>query len=166
MTGTDYLTKLGALAIASRLGRLLRRLQGDGELVYQSLGLDFKPSWFPVLRLLSTHAPLSLTEMAQMLSVAHPALLETVNELVHIGLVSSEKSHADGEHGRYALSKAGIRKCEELKPVWSAFEAVGQEVVTEGDNDFMGALGTLEHALDEHSMYERMMKRLRAESGI
>lgn len=161
MSGADYLSELGALAIASRLGRLLRRLQGDGELVYQSLDLEFRPKWFPVLRLLSARSPLALTEMAQLLSVAHPSLLETLNELVDADLVAAQESGSDNHRATYALSSAGTRKCEELKPVWDAFEAAGSEVVREGDNDFLEALRKLERSLDDHSMYERIMKRLK-----
>ncbi|HUV29826.1 MAG TPA: MarR family transcriptional regulator [Acidobacteriota bacterium] len=161
----DYIAELGALALASRLRRFLHRLQSDGEQVYQSLNLDFKPKWCPILHLLSNCSPLNLAEVAQLLGVAHPSVIETVNELVQAGLVESRQSEIDRRCRELFLSSEGKQLCNELQPVWNAFRAAGEEVVGEDGNSFLEALGKLEHSIDDRSMYERIMARLERRTG-
>ena len=157
---TDYIAELGALALASRLRRVLHCLRSDGERVYRTLNIDFKPKWFPVLHLLSSHSPLTLTEIARPLSVAHPSSIETVDELLSAGLVSSRKSGADGRCRELSMTEKGIRLSSELQPVWDAFQAAGEAVIHEEGNDFLKAIGKLERALLRLSMYDRIMALL------
>ena len=159
-TETDYIAELGALALASRLRRLLHRLQCDGEKVYQSLNPGFKPKWFPVLHLLTNRPPLNLTEVAQLLSVAHPSVIETVNELVDAGLVKSRRSEIDRRRRELLLTNKGKQLCNELQPVWDAFRAAGEEVDKEHGNSFLEAIAKLELSIEDRSMYERIMARL------
>ena len=160
MPKTDYITELGALALASRLRRLLHRLQSDGEQVYRSLNLHFKPKWFPVLHLLLNRSPLTLTEISQLLSVAHPSSIEAVDELISAGLVDSRKSDSDGRCREISLTSEGKQLCNELLPVWDAFRVAGEEAISEGDNDFLEAVSKLERSLLNLSMYERIMAQL------
>jgi DNA-binding MarR family transcriptional regulator len=156
----DYIAELGPLALASRLRRLLQRMQSDGEQVYRSLNLEFKPKWFPVLHLLSHRSPLTLMEMAQLLSITHPSVIETANELILAGLIVSRKSQADARRSEHSLTREGENLCNYLRPVWDAFRAAGEEAVSGGDHDFLKALEAFEQRLDEQSMYERVMSRL------
>ncbi len=160
MATTDYIAELGALALASRLRRLLQRLHSDGEQVYRSLNLHFKPKWFPVLHLLSTHSRLTLTEIARLLSVAHPSSIETVDELISAGLVNSRKSDIDGRRRELSLTDKGQQLRSELLPVWDAFRAAGEEATKERGNDFLEAVDKLERSLLRLSMYDRIMAQL------
>jgi len=160
MPKADYVAELGALALASRLRRLLQRLHSDGEQVYRNLNLDFKPKWFPVIHLLAHRSALPLTELAGLLSVTHPSLIETVRELVAAGLVNTRKSDRDGRRRELSLSREGKRLCIRLQPVWGAFGAAGEAAIKEGNNDLLEAVGRFERALDNRSMYERIMMRV------
>lgn len=160
MPHTDYLAKLGAVALASRLRRLLQRLHADGERVYRVLNFDFKPKWFPVLHLLSNRMPLTLTEIARLMCVAHPSSIETVDELISGGLVKSRKSNLDGRIRELSLTNKGKQLCSELLPIWDAFRIAGEEANKENGNDFLKAIGILEQALDRLSMYDRVMAQL------
>jgi DNA-binding MarR family transcriptional regulator len=160
MAKTDYIAELGAQALASRLRRLLQLLHRDGEQVYRSLNLDFKPKWFPVLHLLSTRSPLTLTEIARLLSVAHPSSIETVDELISAGLINSRKSDIDGRRRELSLTDRGKQLRRELLPVWDAFRVAGEAAIKEGENDFLGAVDKLERSLLKQSMYERIMAQL------
>ena len=159
-TRIDYIAELDALAIASRLRRLLHRLISDAELIYHDLHIDFKPKWFPIFHLLANRGPLFLGEIAQSLKIAHPSVIETINELVRNGLVISRQSKADRRRRRLSLSRAGKRLYEKLWPVWEAFRVACVEVVKEGGNDFLKSIARLEQALDNQSMSQRIMQRL------
>lgn len=164
-TRIDYLAELEALALASRLRRLLQRLHADGERVYRSLNVEFKPKWFPALHLLSNRSPLALTEMARLMCVTHPSSIEIVDELVSAGLVKSQRSDTDGRSRELSLTRRGEETCRDLRPVWEAFRIAGAEANAEDKNDFLKALGKLEQSLDRQSMYDRIMTRLESRLG-
>ena len=165
MANGDYIFQLGALALASRLRRLLQRLHADGERIYQTLNTDFKTKWFPVLHLLSDRSPLALTEIAGLMGVSHPSMIETIDELAAAGLIQARQSDLDGRMRELSLTDKGRQLCHELRPVWGAFRAAGEEVNKEGGNDFLKAVGILEESLDQLSMYDRIMTHLGAGKG-
>jgi DNA-binding MarR family transcriptional regulator len=160
MPETDYIARLGASALASRLRRLLHRLHSDGEQVYRDLNLDFKPKWFPFLHLLLKRSPLTLTELSQSLDIAHPSSIQAIDELISAGLVNSRKSARDGRCREISLTGRGKRLCDELLPVWDAFRIAGEEAISEGGNDFLQAVGRFERSLLNLSMYERIMAQI------
>ena len=157
---TDFLAELGSLAIASRLRRLHQRLQADGERIYQSLDVDIKTKWFPVLYLLLNQSALSLTEISRLLCVAHPSIIQTIDELMTAGLVDSRKSDHDGRLRELSLTDRGQQLCLDLRPVWDAFRKAGDAVIKEGGNDFLDAVDKLERSIDRLSMYDRIMAQL------
>jgi DNA-binding MarR family transcriptional regulator len=164
MPDSDYLAELSALGLASRLRRLLQRLLMNGEQVYRSQNLDFKLKWFPVFHLLSNRSHLTVTKIARLLSISHPSVIETVGELVSVGLVSSQRRNTDRRCQELLLTDKGEQLLSELLPVWDAFRAAGEEVNREGENDFLGAVGELERALHRRSMYDRIMAKLRKQT--
>jgi DNA-binding MarR family transcriptional regulator len=161
MSENDYLVELGALALASRLRRLLQRLHADGERIYRTLDLDFKPKWFPVLHLLSERSSLAVTEIARLMCVAHPSMIQTVDELISAGLVKSRRSDQDGRLRELSLTAKGQRLCEQLAPVWAAFGDAGEEVVKEQGNDFLRAVSILERSLERQSLFDRITTKLK-----
>ena len=156
----DYLGGLGALALASRIRRLLYHLQADGTRVYLDLGLEFKPKWFPVFRLVAERSNATTMELAHALDMAHPSVIAIVEELVERGWVASCQGKEDRRRRELDLTPEGWRAHAELEPVWRAFAEAGHEVTHESGNDFLAALAALEAAIERRSMYERIMERL------
>ena len=85
----DLFRELGALALGSRLSRLIDRLNRDISGLYRSLNVGFEARWFPVLYLLGTCSPLSVTGIANRLGISHPAVNKLVSQMSRIGFVSS-----------------------------------------------------------------------------
>ena len=70
----DILQEVAALGLGSRLKRLSDRLMQDGNLIYQELGLDFKPAWFPTFELLHRQGATPVGQIAQQVGVTHVAI--------------------------------------------------------------------------------------------
>lgn len=160
MPKKDYISDLGALALASRLRRLLQRLHADGQRVYQELNTSFQPKWFPFLNLLSRRAPLTITEISKLMCVSHPSAIEVIQELISAGVIKSRISDRDRRSRELSLTRKGKQLCHDLAPVWNAFRVAGEEANKEGGNDFLKAVGTIEQSLDRLSMYDRIMAEL------
>jgi len=156
----DYLDQLGALALASRIRRLLGRLLADGEKVYRSRNIDFAVSWFPIFHILGRRSPLTITEIAGALGMAHPSVIEVTDEMTRKGFVRSRKSREDKRRRLLTLTVKGEKAVARLEPIWEAFKRAGDEICAESNNDFMGSIAGLEQALDRLSMYERISEHL------
>jgi len=154
------LDQLGALALASRIRRLLGRLLADGEKVYRSRNIDFAVSWFPIFHILADRSPLTITEIAGELGMAHPSVIEVTDEMTRKGFVRSRKSREDKRRRLLSLTGKGEKAVARLEPIWEAFKRAGDEICSESGNDFMGSIAKLERALDRLSMYERITEHL------
>jgi DNA-binding MarR family transcriptional regulator len=156
----DHLAEIGDIALASRLRRLLFRLHGEGVRIYEDLGLDFKPKWFPVFRLIATRSGITAGQLAEALQMAHPSVIEIVQDLARHGLVASARAADDRRKRELRLTRKGRRRLDSLEPVWEAFAAVGREICTESDNDFLAAIAKVERALERRSFRDRLISHL------
>ena len=156
----DYFDQLGALALASRIRRLLGRLLADGEKVYRSRNIDFAISWFPIFHILAKRSPLTITEIAGALGMAHPSVIEVTDEMIKKGFVGSKRSREDKRRRLLTLTRKGEKTIATLEPIWKAFEQAGSQICAESGNNFMESIQKIEQALDRRSMYERITARL------
>lgn len=132
----------------------------DGEKIYRSLDFTFKVKWFPVLYLLAERGPMSPTAIADSLEVAHPSTIEVTEDMIGEGLLTSERCDTDRRRRELSLTAKGRRLVAELEPVWRAFREAGDEINSEGGNDFLGSIAKMESAMADRSLYERIMSRL------
>jgi DNA-binding MarR family transcriptional regulator len=156
----DHVSELGALALATRIRRLLEQLLRDGKRVYQTAGVDFEVRWFGVFHLLTQRSPISITEIAHMLGQSHPTVIQVVDEMTRRGLLKSTLDGSDGRRRQITPTLEGRRLAKRLDPIWRAFAEAGREVVTEGGNDFITSLSQLEIAIGRESMFERISAKL------
>lgn len=159
----DFIEELGTLAIASRLKRLTDRLLRGGSEVYESLGLEFEPSWFTLFYLLyAKEAPVSILEAADSLKVSHPAVIQTAQILLRRGLVRSFQDRADRRKRLLVLTPKGKRLAESLKPVWDGFSSAVSDLFREAGVDMLGALRKVESRLDEEDIGPRILRKIKA----
>ncbi|UCC44139.1 MAG: winged helix-turn-helix transcriptional regulator [Candidatus Zixiibacteriota bacterium] len=156
----DYIEQLGALALASRQRRLIDRLTVDGVRVYRNLGFDFEVRWFTIFHLLGTRSSMTVTEIAHVLRLAHPSVIETTDEMVRRGVLVSQRDDADRRRRNLTLSRKGQALARKLEPVWEAFRQAAEEIFSEAGCDFLEAIKKMETALDSKGLYERIADRL------
>ncbi len=157
----DYIVELGALALASRLRRLIDRLGRDGTQIYRDQKIRFEVRWFPVFHLLYHHSPMTIMEIAKALKIKHPSVIETADEMIKNGLVKSEKDKSDRRRRILQLTKKGSNLARKLRPIWDAFEQAALEVVSESKIDFLKALDRMEATIARKGFYERISERLK-----
>jgi len=151
----DYLDALGSLALGSRLKRLSERLGQEVAEVYASAGAEFEPKWFPVFRLLAERQVASVTDIAALVGITHPAVNQFAQELTKAGLITSAADKADGRKRLLSLSAKGKRVAAQLQPVWQALHCSISELFQESDLNLLNAILATERALDRGSLLSR-----------
>lgn len=151
----DYLDTLGCLALGSRLKRLSERLGQEVAEVYATAGIEFEPKWFPVFRLLAEQQVASVTDIAALVGITHPAVNQFAQELTKAGLITSAADKADGRKRLLSLSATGKRVSEQLEPVWQALHRSLSEIFEESDFNLINAVVATERALDRKNLLAR-----------
>ncbi|WP_068874508.1 MULTISPECIES: MarR family winged helix-turn-helix transcriptional regulator [unclassified Phenylobacterium] len=107
----------------SSLGTLLRNLidalDGDVERAYAAAGLDFRPRFTPVVRLLAAEGALRIKDLAARVGLSHSALSQTVGQLVAQGWVRLEPG-ADGRERVARLTPRALGALPDLQRCWAA----------------------------------------------
>ncbi len=70
----DYLKELGALALASRMKRLVGVLGNDVRDIYQAEGIEFGALLMPITHLLNTKGQLQINQIVDYLGISQPAV--------------------------------------------------------------------------------------------
>jgi len=145
------------------LGTLLRRvvaaLDGGAQQVYDRLGAEFRPRYFPVARHLLDHGPTAVSQLSEGLGTTQPAVSQTLKEMEQDGLID----FAAGEDRRVrlaALSAKGLALCHLLQPVWVAAARSAEEIGAEIGADLSDLLHRLLFALDQRSFATRIEEKL------
>lgn len=157
----DVIEQLGPLALATRLRRLADRLQRDVSQVYQELHVEFEARWFAVVYYLKDHDGAPLTTVAADLGLTHPAVNQVAGQLTRHGLLQSSQDPADYRRRLLSLTKRGRETVKALEPVWAVIAEASAELDKEAGVAVIDMLRRLEKRLDETSMYDRVMVKLR-----
>ncbi len=152
----DTLNKLGQLALATRLKRLSEKLSKDVSLVYKKMGLDFKARWFPLFYSIKIHAPISVVELAHQLGISHTAVNQLATELIKKGYVQSTKLKRDERLRLFELTEKGRNIYKSLTPLLEKIAIANDSLVNISNPNFISGLETIEKALDEKSMFDRI----------
>lgn len=151
----DLFHRNAALTLASRLRRLSDKLMQGVTSVYQELGVEFEPRWFPVFRLLLESESLSITAIAQELSLTHPAINQVAEQLLKHGLIEASKGD-DRRKRMLKLSDKGKTLAQHMEPTWQAIRIANEQLLEEVGGKFLEQLGEIEAAIVSRDMYRRV----------
>ena len=152
----DTLRELGIFAFASRLKRLSERLKAEASTVYRDRGTDLNDSWFLAAWMLSHYDGITASDMAEKLGVSRPAISQMAAGMYGKGLITYERDSEDGRRRRISLTEKGRETVEALEPLWQDVSDVTTGVIESTGVDVLAGLTSLEDALDERGLSERI----------
>lgn len=157
----DLIKELGELGMATRLKRLGERLSQDVAKIYKSRHLDFEPKWFTTMYALYKNDSMSVQSLAQSLGLTHPAIIQFVNQMKKRHLVETRQGETDKRVNLVSLTQKGRETFETIRPLLTDIEEVTSEVVNSPGIDMLILLDRIEETLDEKSVYDRIMERIK-----
>ena len=160
----NVIDQSGILAISTRLQRLSDALRKEGQLIYQSFGIQFEPKWFPVVYALHLKASMSVVEIANEIGYAHPSTISLLKELEKQQIIKSKKDKTDERKRLIVLTTKGKELVDAMKPVWDNMEKA-LEQIADNKNNLMEAIIEAEQKLKESSFLERSKKIRQSGNG-
>lgn len=149
------------VGLGTKLRHLIERLDGDVQRIYQEMGANFRPRFYPVVCLLLRHGPQSVNAIAEQVGVSQPAITQTLGEMRKLGLIEA-KSGADRRKQIIRLSTKGEACAGDLEPLWSATHRAAAKLESELPAGLGKVVDEALAALDRQPFNHR----IRAELGV
>jgi len=158
----NFYEELGYLVLGSRMRRLSEAFLSEINKTYQTAGIPFDASWFPVFYLLSKNESVSIKELSDSTGVSHPAASQLVTNLKNKKLLKTTTSSADGRLQLVQLTKTGRALLEQIMPVWDAIKVTMEELVhtDPGSEHLLAAISGVERSFRAMSLSEKIGEKL------
>jgi DNA-binding MarR family transcriptional regulator len=161
----DIISDLGVLAIGSRLKRLSERMLKSVSEIYEQSGIDFESKWFPMFYLLSQEGEKGIMEIAEILHISHPAVIQIAKEMEKTGWIVSVKSEEDARKRLLKLTDKSMEYLPKLQEVWIAVKVNNGRIIHSSTHNIILAIEEMENYLENHD-YKKLYKEVFREMKI
>jgi len=158
----DYIHQLGALALASRMKRLVGRLNSDVKGIYGAKQIEFEPLLMPIVRLLYQEDTLEVNQIVAYLGISQPAVTQWCHTLTKRQLIDIQRHPKDQRKRQVTLTQKGKEMVSSLMPVWQEIERAVNTMIHASDHDLLAALCDFEHQYACETLQARVIRQLNA----
>ena len=148
---------LGNLFLVSRLERLSENLKKDANLIFKEHFKGIKYKWYGTLYVIYMKPDISIVELANELSYAHPTIIETLKEMEKENLIKSSVYKTDNRRRILALTPKGKRMILKILPVAKASEKVVADLI-QSKHHLLKAIEAVEAKLKKENFFNRINK--------
>ncbi|MBV6325083.1 MarR family winged helix-turn-helix transcriptional regulator [Duganella violaceipulchra] len=106
--------------LGTQLRHLIELLDGAVQQAYADAGLDYRPRYTPVMKVLAQQKTATVGELAELAGITQPAATQTVALMKKEGLLLVAASDDDGRQRVVRLSKQGQALLPHLQACWQA----------------------------------------------
>jgi DNA-binding MarR family transcriptional regulator/N-acetylglutamate synthase-like GNAT family acetyltransferase len=156
----DYLKELGALALASRMKRLVGVLGNDVRGIYHAEDIEFGALLMPITHLLNAKGQLQINQIVDYLGISQPAVTQLCKRLKKEGFIFIECVHGDQRKRHARLTPKGIRVIQTLLPIWHEIDIAINDMMSHAETNLVAAIDHFEMQYEKQSLQERVLKRL------
>ena len=157
---------LGYLVLGSRLRRMSETFLSEINRIYQTEGIEFDASWFPVFYLLSKNDSLSIKELSEQTEVSHPAASQLITNLKNRKLVETTVSADDGRRQMVQFTDKGRDLLKQILPVWDAISTSMNELQASDPKiaEILPAISALENSFRAYNLSGKVGDKLKIKS--
>lgn len=119
--------------LGTQLRHLIELLDGAVQQAYVDAGLDYRPRYTPMMRVLAQQQCATIGELAGLTGITQPAATQTVALMKKEGLVLVAASGADGRQRLVRLSRQGAALLPRLQACWQATKRAADSLDAELD---------------------------------
>ena len=151
-------------SLGTQLRHLLELLDGAVEQAYRDAGLDYRPRYTPVIRVLLELGAVSIRAISEGARVSHSAASQTVAQLAERGLVEPVAGD-DGRERRVRLTPRARAIVPALERQWKATNAAARALDAELSHPLSALIAEATAALERQSFAVRIANHARSNDG-
>lgn len=150
----DFIKELTYKALDSRLKRISDRIAHDIRKLYKELEIDIEPGWYLVFMLLKEKSRMTIAQIAERLSYAHPSVVVIIKKMAAKGYVVSEKDAVDKRKQLISLTSKATDQLPQLEKLWQSCDTTMLEILGQ-DLGIFAHIDGIDTAMKQISFYER-----------
>ena len=156
--GTE-ISELGYLSIGSQMRSIYERLQSDGDNIYDTLGLNFKSSWFPIFHTIAyTNRQLSVTEITERISYSRITVKNVVKELAAENIIEIKENPHDKRSKLFKLTHKGVLLKPKLESIWESFALELYAIFKPPGDNFLQKIQEVNDTLNQSSFKKKVLQ--------
>lgn len=142
--------------LGTQLRHLIELLDGAVQQAYADAGLDYRPRYTPVMRVLAQQPSATIGQLAELAGMTQPAVTQTVALMKKEGLLLVAVNGDDGRQRVVRLSRQGEALLPRLQACWQATSRAADKLDAELAFPLSGCLAQAITALEQRSFGERI----------
>ena len=155
-----FYSKIGKMALGSRLRMLSTLLTEDASKIYDLYNIDMKPKWFPVYYFLTQNkTSQSITTIANEIGQSHPSVIKIVREMMKEGLVMEEKDDRDKRKTNIFLTTKGKKISSKIKDQYIDVTKTVECILKQTQHNLWLALEEFEFLIHQKPLINRVIEQ-------
>ena len=147
-----------------RLKKTGEKLSSQVAQILSDEKIEFEPRGIYLLIILMEKEQASIKEIAAILGMTHPAIVQMVNSLNNFGLITQSKSIDDKRITLIKLTEKGKEELNSIKPVLTEIENVVESIINEIDVNLKYSLSKLSEAVKSKILTMKVNEGLKQKS--
>jgi DNA-binding MarR family transcriptional regulator len=142
--------------LGTQLRHLIELLDGAVQQSYVDTGLNYRPRYTPVMRVLAQQQSATIGELAGLAGITQPAATQTVALMKKEGLLVVAAGGGDGRQRVVRLSAEGAAMLPRLQACWQATTNAADSLDAELESPLSECLAQAIAALGQRSFGDRI----------
>lgn len=143
--------------LGTQLRHLIELLDGAVQQSYVEAGLDYRPRYTPVMRVLAQQQSATVGQLAELAGITQPAATQTVALMKKEGLLLVDAGGTDARQRVVRLSPQGEALLPRLQACWQATKQAADSLDADLDYPLSECLAQAIAVLGQHSFGERIL---------
>jgi len=153
------INELGYLSIGSQMRSIYEKLQSDGDSIYDTVGLNFKSSWFPIFHTIAySNRQLSVMEITDRISYSRITVKNVVRELATENIIEIKVNPEDKRSKLFKLTRKGELLKPKLESIWESFSFELNNIFKSPNNNFLQKMQEVNDTLNQSSFKKKVLK--------
>lgn len=153
----EFYSKVGRLALGSRMRRLTELHMDQASKVYALYNVEMQAKWFPVYYALCNGEEKTITHIAQEIGHSHPSVSTIVKEMTKKGIVKESSYKGDGRKNYVMLTEKGLSFDERLQEQFMDVNSAIEDALAETQHNLWKAIEEWEYILEQRSLDKRVI---------
>lgn len=142
--------------LGTQLRHLIELLDGAVLQAYADAGLDYRPRYTPVMRVLAQQQSATIGQLAEQAGITQPAATQTVALMKKEGLLLVAAGGGDGRQRMVRLSRQGRELLPRLQACWEATSRAADSLDAELEFPLSACLAQAIAVLGQRSFGDRI----------
>lgn len=154
---------LASLSLGSRLKRLSEQLFAEVAMIYEGVGLKLNPNYFLLINLINHNGPMGIIQIAESLSVSHPAVSKLASKMVTEGYLIKQAHPSDKRASNLSLTAQSLQIIEQATPIWKILKKHLDLIESQQATPLLSSLSQFEKSLTNYNLQQKVLKEAQQE---